>query len=267
MTTESYPIWHYGLMAERWAEFLHETPELPFLKETVARYGQPVLDLACGTGRLLLPLLRVGFEVDGCDVSGDMLARCRQAAEREGLTLRLYQQPMHALSLDRKYRVIYIVGSFGLGGNRDDDLETLRRCYAHLEPGGALLVNIQAEWTAQDSWDTWLTEKVRSLPEPWPERGEGRIASDGSEHFAQFRTIKREPLEQRYTRQVRLSKYRDAELIAQEEYTLTGNMYLPEEVRLMLKVAGFRDIALFGDYKYEPANEASEELIFVAVRR
>ena len=39
-------IWHHGLMAERWAEFNTETRELPFSLKQIARFGQPVLDVA-----------------------------------------------------------------------------------------------------------------------------------------------------------------------------------------------------------------------------
>lgn len=53
-------VWHYGLMAEYWAEFLTDAPEAPFYKAAIARFGQAVLDLACGVGRLMLPLLRAG---------------------------------------------------------------------------------------------------------------------------------------------------------------------------------------------------------------
>ena len=56
-------------MTERWAEFLTETPELDFFQGAIGRFGQPVLDVACGTGRLLLPLLRLGIDIDGCDIS------------------------------------------------------------------------------------------------------------------------------------------------------------------------------------------------------
>ena len=76
-------VWHYGLMAERWAEFNIDAPELPFFLKQIARFGQPVLDVACGTGRLLLPLLRAGIDVDGCDLSEDMLHHCRTKAARE----------------------------------------------------------------------------------------------------------------------------------------------------------------------------------------
>jgi SAM-dependent methyltransferase len=94
-------IWHYGLMAERWAESDDDIPELPFFLKQIARFGQPVLDLACGTGRLLLPLLRAGIDVDGCDLSDDMLYHCRKKAARERFNPNLYRQPMHAFDLPR----------------------------------------------------------------------------------------------------------------------------------------------------------------------
>ena len=186
-------VWHYGLMAERWAEFNIDAPELPFFQDAIARFGQPVLDVACGTGRLLLPLLRVGIDIDGCDISGDMLRFCRKKAAAEGYDPHLYEQPMHAFDIPRRYKTIYICGSFGLSGSRAADLETLRRCYIHLEDGGALLLNIQAEYTSPEAWDLWLGENRKALPEPWPEKGEGRIASDGSEHFGQFRLVQVDP--------------------------------------------------------------------------
>jgi SAM-dependent methyltransferase len=92
--------------------------------------------VACGAGRLLLPYLRAGLDVDGCDISPDMLAQCRDRAAREGLAPRLYAQAMHELTLPRAYRTILVCGAFGLGGNRGWDVEALGRLYQHLEPGG-----------------------------------------------------------------------------------------------------------------------------------
>jgi SAM-dependent methyltransferase len=258
--------WFYGLMAERVAEFKLETTGLPFFLNAITRFGQPALDVACGTGRLLLPLARAGIDIDGCDISGDMLYHCQKKADREGLKPHLYEQPMHTFELPRKYKTIYICNAFGLGGGRANDLETLRRCYLHLEDGGALLVNIAAEYTSPESWDLWLSENRRALPQPWPEDSDRRVAADGSEHFTRFRLIDVDPLEQTFTRQVRLEKRMNGELVASEEYTFRGNMYLKNELLLMLKVAGFRDITVVGDYKDQPATADSKELVFTAVK-
>ena len=65
--------WHHGLVARWWAEFNHGGPEVEYFRPFVAA-GQPALDAGCGTGRLLLPWLGDGLDVDGCDVSADMLA-------------------------------------------------------------------------------------------------------------------------------------------------------------------------------------------------
>src|SRR5512143_308591 len=97
-------VWHYGLMAERWAEFNTEAREVPFYLQQIERYGQPVLDVACGVGRVLLPISRAGVDIDGCDISADMLHHCQSKADREGLHPHLYNQPMNALALPRKYK-------------------------------------------------------------------------------------------------------------------------------------------------------------------
>jgi hypothetical protein len=207
---------------------------------------------------LLLPLLRAGIDIEGCDISRDMLAFCRSKAAREGFAPRLYQQPMHALAIPRTYKTIYICGSFGLAGSRDNDLATLQCCYAHLERGGALLVNIAAEYTSWESWRVWSSEYRQALPQAWPK--------DGSENVAYFRYIDINPLEQRYIRQVRVEKWFAGERVASEGYTLRGNMYLQHELLLLLKVAGFRGITVRGDYTDDPATADHQDLVFTAIK-
>ena len=264
--TEDPLVWHYGLMAERWAEFITDARELPYFLRKIEQYGQPVLDLACGAGRVLLPLLEKGINIDGCDISQDMLMFCREKAKRAGFNPNLYQSSMHTLDIPHKYRLIYICDSFGLSGSRENDLETLKRCHSHLEDGGALILNIQADYSDPDWWRMWLSENRKSLPEPWPDKGSGRIASDGSEHFGQFRLLALDPLEQSYLREVRLEKWIQGKLIKSEEYTLRGNIYFKNELLLMLKVAGFQDITVFGDYTEEMATADHEELVFTAIK-
>ena len=128
--------WHYGVMARHWAENNTTGPEIAYFQKLIERYGQPALDAGCGTGRLLIPFLRAGLDVDGCDVSGDMLRYCRSKAESEGLSVRLYQQALHELDLPRQYQTIVACGVFGIGVSRDLDMQALRRFHQHLLPGG-----------------------------------------------------------------------------------------------------------------------------------
>src|SRR5215468_7534611 len=108
--------WHHGLVAQWWAEFNQGGDDVEHFRRAIAGSGEPALDVACGTGRVLVPLRRAGVDVDGSDVSADMLAWCRRAADAEGLRVSLYQQPVHALELPRRYRTVFICGAFGLGG-------------------------------------------------------------------------------------------------------------------------------------------------------
>ena len=78
--------------------------------------GGKILELACGSGRLLLPLAREGYTLTGVDTSTGMLEIARLALEKEGLAARcqLVQQDMCSLQLQEKFRMAMVaLGSFG----------------------------------------------------------------------------------------------------------------------------------------------------------
>src|SRR6476660_2533630 len=149
---EKPQTWHHGIVARWWAEFNLDGPEISYFQKFIEDDGQPALDVACGTGRLLIPYLRAGLDVDGCDLSADMLALCRERAEAEGLSPNLYTQAMHELRLPRTYKTILVCGGFGLGGNREQSFESLRRIYEHLEPGGLLLLDNEVPYAVSSIW-------------------------------------------------------------------------------------------------------------------
>ena len=100
--------------------------------------------------------MRAGLDVDGCDVSEDMVARCRYKAEREGFAPTLSAQPMHELDPPRRYRTIYVCGAFGLGSTREHDAEALWRFRECLEPGGTLLLDTEVPYALDaNSWKWW----------------------------------------------------------------------------------------------------------------
>ena len=252
-------------MANWWAEFNAPDPdELAYYQAIIERDGQPSLDLACGTGRLLVPLLRAGLDVDGCDLSPDMLALCRQRAERDGLAPRLHAQAMHELDLPRAYRTIFICDSFGLGGQRQQDAEALRRCYRHLAPGGTLVFSHELPYEDAEEWPYWLPEQARRLPQPWSATGDRRQAANGDEYELRARLVERDPLEQRETRQIRARLWRAGTLLAEEEHTLCISLYFRNELLLLLAQAGFGDVTVQAAYTGAAPTAADTTIVFVA---
>ena len=138
--------------------------------------------------------------------------------------------------------------------------------FAHLHDGGALLFDIDAEYTWREGWEKWEPAHRKTLPEPWPDERKRRIAVDGSEYVESQRMLSVDPLEQKMVRQVRIEKWVSGKLTCSQEYTQHRTLYLPNEVLLMLQVAGFREITVRGDYADKPATPDSTELVFTALK-
>ena len=65
--------------------FASRDAEIPFFVKQAQLAGGPVLEVACGTGRITLPIARAGLDVTGLDVSRPMLELARRKAEAERL--------------------------------------------------------------------------------------------------------------------------------------------------------------------------------------
>lgn len=102
-----------------------------------------VLEAMSGSGRLLIPLLQRGYQVDGVDNSPIMLDRCRQRCAQLGISPELYEQSLENLSLPHTYSTVTIaVGSFQLITDRLAALQALKNIHAHMHLGGSLLIDI-----------------------------------------------------------------------------------------------------------------------------
>ena len=136
--------WDYrGLAAECYDLWFGEEPfwDQAFFHQRLSRNGGVALEIACGTGRLLVPFLRDGLAVEGVDASAEILEMCRHKATQVGVTPILYQQLMQDLELNRQYHTLFIPAcSFQILAEREEAFEALRRFRTHLEPGGELLL-------------------------------------------------------------------------------------------------------------------------------
>ena len=89
------------------AEFAGRDRELPFLRKYAAQARGPVLEVACGTGRLTLPLAREGADISGLDVSRPMLERARKKSAAEGLRVEWIEQDCRAMDFAPKFALIF----------------------------------------------------------------------------------------------------------------------------------------------------------------
>jgi ubiquinone/menaquinone biosynthesis C-methylase UbiE len=134
------------MLAESWDLLRGDTSgwsDRPYFREIVLNDGQPALDVGCGTGRLLLDYMGDGLDIDGVDVSVEMLDICRRKAKELGLTPTLYEQSMEDLDLPRRYRTIIVPSaSFQLVTDLEDASIALSKFHQHLVPGGILAMSI-----------------------------------------------------------------------------------------------------------------------------
>jgi SAM-dependent methyltransferase len=256
--------WHYGLIAKWWSEFSHDGPEIAYFRTFIENGGEPALDVGCGTGRLLLPYLRDGLDVDGCDISPDMIALCADLATREGLSPTLFVQAMHELDHPRTYRTIIVCGAFGLGSTRDQDQEAHRRFDSHLEPGGTLVLDNEVPYSDPDVWKYWPKDARATLPEVPDAQADRQRGSDGAEYSLRIRVVGMDPLDQLMTLEIHAEMWRDGELVSEEDRMLTGRSYFRDELLLMLERAGFDQVTVHGGYADEEPTADHDFLTFVA---
>jgi SAM-dependent methyltransferase len=255
--------WHYGLIARWWAEFNVGGEEIPYLSDLILQEGGRALDVGCGTGRVLVPLMEAGLDVDGADLSPDMLEYCRGSAERAGYTPLIKAQPTHELDMGREYPVVYSCGTFALGGDRQQDIEGLRRCREHLHPGGVFVFD--SELPNHEHFNWLLGAGTAPLEEPWPTEGTRKRTADGTDLELICRTVDCNAFEATRTLAMRVNHTRDGKLLAKEEHTLKLTLYLRNEILLMLQHVGFGDVEVRGGWS-DRAPVAGEDgnLLYVA---
>lgn len=139
-----------GSPAVEFYDAFHGPGMVPAIEGDVAYYVRrartargPVLELACGTGRVTLPVARAGIEVVGLDLSAGMLAIARRKAAAEGMRATFVRGTMTRFSLGRTFRLILIpFRAFQSLLTIREQRACLDCCRRHLAPGGRLILNL-----------------------------------------------------------------------------------------------------------------------------
>jgi len=245
---------YVGLMAEAWDALRGDTSnwdDRHFYLDLIRQRGEPVLDVGCGTGRLLLDFLQNGIDVDGVDNSAEMLALCRRKAARLGLAPHLHLQSMTDLDLPRRYRTIIVPSSsFQLLLDRDEAGRALDAFHRHLEPGGTLAMPIIVLDEAYDR--SWTAEALL-------EDG-STVRRTARETFDLAR--RNESTDDLY------EVFQDGELIRSERHVRDRATlaWTPDELRDALEAHGFVDLEFLSGFTRRP-HEPTDEIFTVLARR
>jgi ubiquinone/menaquinone biosynthesis C-methylase UbiE len=240
------PDYEYtGLMAEFWDLLRGDTSRWEdrfFYLEAVQRFGQPALDVGCGTGRILLDFLSQGIDIDGVDNSPEMLAICRRKGQRLGLQPSIYLQKMETLDLARLYRTILVPSSsFQLIIEPASVAKAMRRFYRHLLPGGWLVMSFMDLYSGDSQENVIKEQWTKEVVRP----GDGAIVR----RVAQSTIDRVNKLE--HTRD-RYEVILNGEVIAQEEHSRSPATrgYTPEESAALFTETGFTEVQLTDGFSW-----------------
>jgi SAM-dependent methyltransferase len=231
MNTSPYP----KLVAERY-DITRRAPYPGELEYYIACLGQPggaVLDLGCGSGRLLVPMAKRGINITGTDASPHMLAACRNRCADEGVSPSLHLQAMQQLNLDQQFAMIFIAdGTFDLLVEDDEVRSMLDAAYKHLEPDGVL---------AFDFWPLAIEDDHPPTHEwwNWVEAEDGTVISSRATQSAYPPGTKVTGL----WKEFRIDeKWVDGRLVESEGWVSSGRQRSVETVEELCVSAGFERV-------------------------
>lgn len=125
----------------------HNRQDAGFFVEMARQSSGPVLEVGCGTGRVLIPTAQAGIEITGLDLSSSMLSVCRDKLSRLPQVVRekvqLHYADMREFDLGREFRLATLpFRPFQLLTTVEDQLSCLNCIYRHLAREGRLILDL-----------------------------------------------------------------------------------------------------------------------------
>jgi SAM-dependent methyltransferase len=215
----------------------------------------PVLDITCGTGRILLPCLEAGVDIEGLDLFEPMLKTLRAKATALGLSPRLHQADMSDFSLPRRYALVMIpFNAFIHNMTQEAQIACLSGCRDHLLPGGQLV------------FDTFFPSlEIVGVPQntrvlegelPHPETGLPMRMYD-------TRSFDRVAQTQHSLNELELLAA-DGSVQKVFRSEVSARYIYKHEMELLLRVAGFARWEIYGDFDRRPLAHENQAMIVSA---
>jgi SAM-dependent methyltransferase len=230
--------------------------DVPFYLEVARATGGPVCELACGTGRILIPLARAGLDVTGLDVCQPMIDRLHAKLGKEPAEVRGHVETvcadMRTHRFDRRFRLVFCAfNSFLHLKTTEDQLACLRSVRDYLAPDGRLVLNVFAP-----RYDYLVQERqFQTNSQPDPETGRPLVVVHVSERDWQDQAI---------NVHMHVDRTTDDGTVRRMSADFSLCWIFNREMHLLLRLAGFEVEAVYGGYDRRPYDYVSGTQLFVA---
>jgi SAM-dependent methyltransferase len=236
--------------------------DLPFYLDLAEHARGPVLEIACGTGRVLIPIARKGIEICGVDNSLPMLNILRQNLARESSWVQkrvtLEEGDMRSFRLDRTYPLVTIpFRPMQHMFRAEDQIAALKTAAAHLTEDGTLAFDVF--YPKFDAIWTNLGEEVAEMEWNVPDNP-GKIVR----RF--FRKDSVDKINQIFNFTFIFRTYQSGALILEESEEFKLGFYTYPHLRALFSLAGLETIEEYGSFAKTPLDNSAEQMIFLLRR-
>jgi SAM-dependent methyltransferase len=236
--------------------------DMEFYVDTAKAYGGPVLELACGTGRILLPIAREGISIHGVDNSLPMLNMLHDKLRQELKDVRelvsVSQGDIRNFRSNREYPLVIIpFRPLQHMYTVEDQVAALQTAAFHLEPDGNLVFDVF--YPKFDSLNSKIGEEFLELE--WTPK------SDPSKVIRRFlRKESVDKVNQNSTATFIFRTYQGERLVHEETETLRMSYYTYPHLRALFLITGLEIVEEYGSFDRTPLDNEAQQMIFVLKR-
>ena len=228
--------------------------------------GGPVLEIACGTGRVSIPIARRGFAVTGVDIVPGMLDRARHKSG--DLPTRWVQGDARTFALNEQFRLIFLTGNaFQAFLTRADQEALLARVQAHLHHDGLFAFETRNPRWANSAPIHKAGEGLFAFLETRPEETvwPPYVDSNGR-HIQITQTQTYDPIAQ-ILHWTTYRRWREGDQLQTQRTRIAVRYTFPQELAALLHYNGFTIDRQYGDWNLEPLTAASPSILVVCRKR
>jgi len=226
--------------------------DIPYWLEAAGQAEAPVLEAACGTGRVLLRLLEAGIDAEGIDASSPMIDRFRSKARPKGWADRAVVADMRDFSRTRRFGLIICpFNGFAHCESTDDQIRALRCFHRHLAPGGAAVLHMS--YPGPHYWNE--PDGIPFLETEAGDPGSGRT-------FQMWDTRAKDPVSQTQKSRIEIREINRSGRKVASHWSSTSQRWVYKfELELLFRAAGFERWSLFGGLDGRALDDPGDQIL------